>query len=96
MDVSGLKKKMGFSEGASVLETIDEVVDAQKKKRLCQQLDEFEMEGARKGVPYKGAVEFLNFCEEEGLERALLTRNSQKVTQLVLKKFHLNFLDRIY
>ena len=91
LDFKGLKKKMGFSEGASVLEAIDEVVDAQKKQRLCQQLDEFEMEGARKAVLYKGAVEFLNFCDEEGLGRALLTRNSQKVTQLVLKKFHLNF-----
>ena len=49
------------------------------------------MEGARKSVLYEGVRELLDFCDERGLKSALLTRNSQKVAELVLKKLNLNF-----
>ena len=91
LDFKKLKKKMGFSEGSSVLEALDEVTDIQKKKKLLGLLDDFEMEGARRAVPYEGVVEFLNFCDEMGFKKALLTRNSKKVTHLVLKKLNLSF-----
>jgi len=91
LDFQALKRKMGFSQDSSVLEALDEVTDIQEKQRLFKQLDEFEMEGARKAIPYNGVIEFLDFCDEMGMERALLTRNSQKVTDLVLEKFSLNF-----
>ncbi len=91
LDFKKLKKEMGFSEGSSVLEALDEVTDIQKKKKLLGLLDDFEMEGARRAVPYEGVVEFLNFCDEMGFKKALLTRNSKKVTHLVLKKLNLSF-----
>ena len=91
LDFKELKKQMGFSEDSSVLEALDEVKDTEKKKNLLKQLNEFEMEGARRSILYEGVSEFLGFCEEMGFKRALLTRNSEVVTDFVLKKFNLNF-----
>ena len=91
LDFKALKKQMGFSEDSYVLEALEEVTDSEKKKSLLYQLNEFEMEGARRSVLYEGVLEFLGFCEEQGFKRALLTRNSQEVTEFVLKKFNLNF-----
>ena len=91
LDFKELKKKMGFSEDSSVLEALDDVTDHEKKKKLLQQLDDFETEGANKAVLYEGVMEFLSFCDQIGLKKALLTRNSKKVTHQTLKKFDLSF-----
>ena len=91
LDFKELKKKMGFAEDSSVLEALDDVTDSEKKKKLWQQLDDFEVEGANRAILYEGVIEFLDFCDEMGFKRALLTRNSKKVTQMILGKFNLSF-----
>ena len=91
LDFKALKKEMGFSPKAFVLEELDKINNKERKDELLKLLHNFEMNGAQKSVLFEGVLEFLDFCDLQGLKRALFTRNSQHVTEIILKKFKMNF-----
>ena len=91
LDFKALKKEMGFSSKAFVLEELDKIDNKERKDELLKLLHNFEMNGAQKSVLFEGVLEFLDFCDLQGLKRAIFTRNSQHVTEIILKKFKMNF-----
>ena len=91
LDFKALKKEMGLSPKAFVLEELDKINNKERKGELLKLLHNFEMNGAQKSVLFDGVLEFLDFCDLQGLKRAIFTRNSQHVTEIILKKFKMNF-----
>jgi len=91
LNFSALKKKMGFSQDSFVLEELEKIQNEERKRELLYFLHEFEMEGAKKSVLFEGVLEFLNYCDEQGLKKAVFTRNSQRVAEVIFNKFRLSF-----
>ena len=91
LDFKALKEVMGLSPRAFVLEELDKIKNEERKNDLLKLLHNFEMNGAQKSVLFEGVLEFLDFCDLQGLKKAIFTRNSQQVTEIILKKFKLDF-----
>jgi HAD superfamily hydrolase (TIGR01549 family) len=91
LDFKALKKGMGFSPDSFVLEELEKIQNGERKRELLNFLHEFEMEGAKKSIPFEGILEFLDYCDEKGFKRAVFTRNSHRVVEIIFNKFGMSF-----
>jgi len=78
------------TEGKPILAFLSSLEEPEKSKKW-KVLERYEDEATMKARLKPGMAEFLNFLKEKGVERALVTNNSEKNIDFLLKKFNLEF-----
>ncbi|MEE4356560.1 MAG: HAD-IA family hydrolase [Desulfococcaceae bacterium] len=87
LDFAEIKNKIGCPCEETVLEYIERIPEAEKKKRAEKILQDAETESAKKSQPNKGAEEILGHIRSLGLKTVIITRNSRCSVELALKNF---------
>ena len=88
LDFSAIKAEIGAD--APILEH-RETVGPEEQRRIDDILDRHETIAAANSDLFDGAVELLAFLEKHGVGAALLTRNSRKSVNTILKRHGLRF-----
>lgn len=91
LDFDLMREDLGFPEKAPILEHLETIQDEEVIKKSMQIIHEHEMRGAEVSTPFEGVLELIELLKEKQYPIGLLTRNSKAVTDIVLKKFNLEF-----
>ena len=91
LDFEAIRCDMGLPAGMPILETLDQIPPGSEKERMLEVLRQHELTGATRATLYDGVVEFLEWLDQRGICRAVLTRNSRESTQIVLDRLGLHF-----
>ncbi len=90
LDFRQMRREMGLSPDAPILEAIARLPDAQAQR--CRAiLDRHEQHGAARATLMPGAREFLQEVDRRGLHRAVLTRNARHLALAVLDRLQIPF-----
>ncbi|MEA3558961.1 MAG: HAD-IA family hydrolase [Candidatus Thermoplasmatota archaeon] len=82
IDLKGFKEKMNIPNG-DTLEYIASLPE-ERSKKIMALLKEKEIEAARKAELAPGANDLLSYCVDNRIKVVVITRNSQKASQLTL------------
>ena len=88
LDFLEMKKQIGIPEDQDILGYLDSISDENFILKAHKIIDEHESKGALNAKPIADVENFLNFLNEKNIPTAILTRNSKKVTELVLKNLN--------
>ncbi len=88
-DWPAIKRELGVPAG-SILAYLDSLPEPQKSEKYAL-LRRYEKEQTENSVLKEGVREFLDWLAATGVNRALVTNNSQDNTRHLLKKFGLEF-----
>jgi len=88
LDFAAIKAEIGAD--APILEH-RETVGPEEQRRIDEILDRHETHAAARSDLFEGAVELLAFLEKRNVRTALLTRNSRKSVNTILKRHGLCF-----
>ena len=86
-----MRKSLNISPGMDILPTVLKL-PPEEKARAMVIIKEFEEEGSRKLQLQPGILDLLHFVAENGVKRAVMTRNSMVATQVFLDKLHQQLL----
>jgi HAD superfamily hydrolase (TIGR01549 family) len=78
------------TQGAPILSYIQSLKEPEKSEKW-KILEKFEEEATAQAVLKEGMKEFLSFLESKKIKKALVTNNSRRNVDILLKKFHLKF-----
>jgi len=78
------------TQGAPILSYIQSLKEPEKSKKWTI-LEKFEEEATAQAVLKEGMREFLSFLESKKIKKALVTNNSRRNVDILLKKFRLKF-----
>jgi len=78
------------TQGAPILSYIQGLKEPEKSEKW-KILEKFEEEATAQAVLKEGMREFLSFLESKKIKKALVTNNSRRNVDILLKKFHLEF-----
>jgi HAD superfamily hydrolase (TIGR01549 family) len=78
------------TQGAPILSHIQGLKEPEKSEKW-KILEKFEEEATAKAVLKEGMREFLSFLESKKIKKALVTNNSRRNVDILLKKFRLEF-----
>jgi hydrogenase maturation factor/phosphoglycolate phosphatase-like HAD superfamily hydrolase len=87
LDFSRIKLALKCPSDTPVLEYIRSIDDPDNRRSAMQQLDQFELEGARKSRPNPGAQRLVQWVKSLGLAVAVITRNSTESVVRALENF---------
>lgn len=87
LDFSRIKHALNCPLDTPVLEYIRSIDDPAGRRSAMQQLDQFELEGARKSRPNPGAQRLVQWIKSLGLSVAVITRNSMVSVVRALENF---------
>ena len=79
-----------MTQGKPILSHIQSLSEPEKSAKR-NILETYEQEATQKAVLKPGMSDFLRFVKVRGLKTALVTNNSRKNVEYILKKFSLNF-----
>lgn len=88
LDFSLIKEALGCPLQEPVLEFIHGISDSEKKRNAMADLDQFEMEAAKKSVPNEGAELIVSYLKSKGLSLGIITRNSRASVLRALENFN--------
>ena len=88
-DWGRIKEELG-TQGMPILMYLDNLEEPERSKKW-KVLERFEYEATQKARLKPGIREFLDVLSKEGIQKALVTNNSQKNVSFLLKKFNLEF-----
>lgn len=88
-DWPAIRQQLGVRSG-SILAYLDSLPEAEREEKYAL-LRKFEREQTESSMLKQGAREFLEWLAEAGVKRALVTNNSLENTNLLLRKFQLEF-----
>ena len=91
LDFDAIRRDMGLPDGLPILETLDQTPTGSEKVRMLEVLRQHELSGAARAMLYDGVPDFLEWLDQRGICRAVLTRNSRESTELVLERLGLRF-----
>ncbi len=78
------------TRGTPILSYIQSLEEPEKHEKW-KILEKFEKEATAQAVLKKGMKEFLSFLESKKIKKALVTNNSRRNVDFLLKKFNLQF-----
>jgi len=84
-----IKEKLG-TRGVPILSYISTLEEPEKSEKL-RLLEKFEEEATAKAGLKKGIPQLMGFLEKRGIKKALVTNNSCKNVNTLLKRFCLDF-----
>lgn len=89
LDFDQIRAEMGLGKGP-ILETMATL--PAERRRACEViLDRHEMAGAERATLLSGAVEWIERLDQEGIPRAIFTRNSRLIVDKTLARCKLEF-----
>ncbi len=91
LDFDAIRRDMGLPAGMPILETLDQIPAGVEKDRMLEVLRQHELNGAARATLYDGVLEFLEWLDQRGVCRGVLTRNSRESTEIVLDRLGLRF-----
>lgn len=91
LDFAVIKADLGFPKDCYILEERGKIKDPQRIKEIDQILKKHEIQAAQNSKVIPGVIEFLKFCDDEGIKRALHTRNCKEATKHILETFDFQF-----
>ncbi|MBC8114044.1 MAG: HAD family hydrolase [Candidatus Saccharimonas sp.] len=91
LDFDAIRRDMGLPDGMPILESLDRIPAGSEKDRMLEVLRQHELTGAARATLYDGVHEFLEWLDQRGISRAVLTRNSRESTRIVLDRLGLHF-----
>ena len=91
LDFEAIRRDMGLSAGMPILESLEQIPAGSEKDRMLEVLHQHELTGASRATLYDGVQEFLEWLDQRGICRAVLTRNSRESTEIVLDRLDLRF-----
>lgn len=86
LDFAQIRRNMGLTPDQGILEAISEMPQAQQE-RATQYLLSQELESAKQAQLLPGAADIVSKTQANGLRCALLTRNTRRAADIVLRKF---------
>ncbi len=87
LDFSRIKHALNCPPDMPILEYIRSIDDPAQRRSAMQQLDQFELEGARISRPNPGAQRLVQWIKSLGLSVAVITRNSMGSVVRALDNF---------
>jgi len=84
-----IKEKLG-TQGAPILFYLSGLKEPEKSEKL-RLLEKYEEKATAKAVLKKGIPRLMDFLEEKGIKKILVTNNSRKNVAPLLKRFSLDF-----
>jgi HAD superfamily hydrolase (TIGR01549 family) len=94
MDLDTLRRNLGMPEGIAILETIARM-DADQRTVAEKTLHDFELNAAHESELNEGCLDLLDWLEAREIGTALITRNTRRSVETVLKKHGLDFAVQI-
>ncbi len=93
IDFDGIRKALGIKK-RFILESIMEESDLEKRAKMLRVLEEFEVRSAESARAMNFAREILERLKEVGIVRGVITRNSRRSVEIVVKRlgFDLDFI----
>ncbi len=94
LDFDQMRKDLGMKEGSPILEHLKELYGTPAFDKSMEIVDRHEMEGAQNSTIMRDFLDFYQALKRLKVPMFIHTRNSQKVTNLTLRKHELKF-DKI-
>lgn len=91
LDFGLIRREMGLPEGTPILEALDTMRPGAEKSAMIEVLRKHELAGALRATLFDGVLEFLDWLEDRGIRKSVLTRNSRESTEIVLDRLELTF-----
>jgi len=88
-DWESIKKEL-MIQGDSILNFIHKLNEEERTKKW-KILEKYENEATMGAILKEGIPEFLDFLDKSRIKKALVTNNSRRNVDFLLKKFHLKF-----
>jgi len=90
LDFDAMRRDMGLALDSSILEEVERMggVRAERCRKI---LERHELEGARRAVLIEGVASFLQHLDFHGIRKAIVTRNSRPMAELMLSQCGLRF-----
>jgi HAD superfamily hydrolase (TIGR01549 family) len=89
LDFKKLRQDLGLAVG-DIVDYMN-AADEQERRRVLEILERFEEDGAMNAQLQPGARELLDALRARGIKAGLLTRNSRKSVETLLRRFGLSF-----
>ena len=89
LDWKKIKKELDVKEGKSILKTIYNGNNIDKKRLNI--LLKYENDNTKRAYPIEGIDDFLKFLKSNSINTAILTNNNKENTYYLLNKYSLNF-----
>lgn len=90
VDLVAVNKEVGIPDNEPILEYIAGVEEPRRSEAL-EILEKYEARAAETSKLNDGVVEVLEHLRERGIKTALLTRNSRRSVEILLKRHKLHF-----
>lgn len=90
VDLVAVNKEVGISDDEPILEYVEEVEEPRRTEAL-KILEKYEARAAETSKLNEGVVEVLEHLRKRGIKTALLTRNSRRSVEILLKRHNLHF-----
>lgn len=87
LDFAAIRKVLGCPQGVPILEFIKTLEDDRSRQAAQDQLDAFELQGAKDSTPNAGALEVIAWLKRKGLAVGIITRNSRVSVLRALENF---------
>jgi HAD superfamily hydrolase (TIGR01549 family) len=86
-----IREEIGIPPKKPILEYLEQSSDSIFVEKAHQVINRHESEGAKKSLIIRDFQTFYDWLKVNKVKTGLLTRNSRKVTELIVKKFNWNF-----
>jgi HAD superfamily hydrolase (TIGR01549 family) len=94
MDLDRLRRDLGMPEGVAILEAIAKM-ETDQRGVAEKTLHDFELNAAHESELNEGCLDLLDWLEARQIGTALITRNTRRSVETVLKKHGLDFAVQI-
>lgn len=91
VDLVAVNKEIGIPCNEPILEYLSEEVDEPRRTEVLKILEKYEARAAETSRLNEGVVEVLEHLKKRGIKTALLTRNSRRSVEILLKRHKLHF-----
>lgn len=90
LDFDAMRREMGLPIGKSILEAFEQM-DEIEAARCSEILNRHELNGAAKSTVIAGVSDFLRILDSQKVLRAVVTRNSRSMAEVMLARCSLRF-----
>jgi len=90
LDFDAMRSEMGILAGKPILEALEQM-DGFEAARCSKILERHELNGATKANIITGVRDFLELIDGQHLQRAVVTRNSRSMAEVMLSRCSLQF-----
>ncbi len=87
LDFLSFRKSIGCPADQFILEFIQEALSPPEKRRVLDQLDQFEFEAASRSEPNSGAEDLILYLRAQNIPLGIISRNSRRSIQRALQNF---------